>query len=329
MDLSEALELAEVIAGEFDGTRGATAFSANGSLSPAFLPKVAVGVSQGKFTSEARVAIRAWTEAELLLARAMIIDGFDLTESELDELVTGEIYAAHPFPPPSSAHLRTQQRPVCPGVSIGHVNVTAGTLAALVEMPDGASRMLSNNHIFANSVSVVAPLAAKAGDDILQQAPSDSGKLPGVGTLDNWIELRQRGNIVDAALAHCATTVDFEPSIPGIGRVSGMLSGDPALGLAVQKVGRTTGYTRGTVRARLVRRLSVRYGVNVFRFDRVIEVINPGGPTFSEPGDSGALVVDLDGNAVGLLVSGNEDAGVTYINPIHEVQQALGFSRIL
>ena len=56
--------------------------------------------------------------------------------------------------------------PVPCGVSIGHYNITAGTLGCLVEA-SGTVCILSNNHVLADTNNGVV------GDDILQPGPCD------------------------------------------------------------------------------------------------------------------------------------------------------------
>jgi hypothetical protein len=59
-------------------------------------------------------------------------------------------------------------RPAPGGVSIGHREITAGTLGCWVHR-SGQWMMLSNNHVLANSND------AEIGDPILQPGPFDSG----------------------------------------------------------------------------------------------------------------------------------------------------------
>ena len=62
-------------------------------------------------------------------------------------------------------------RPAPGGVSIGHIDITAGTLGCLVKR-DGETVILSNNHVLANSNN------ASVGDPILQPGPVDGGRHP-------------------------------------------------------------------------------------------------------------------------------------------------------
>ena len=66
-------------------------------------------------------------------------------------------------------------RPAKPGISIGHQQITAGTLGALVRDNDtGEVLILSNNHVLANSTNGHDGRAA-LGDMILQPGPYDGG----------------------------------------------------------------------------------------------------------------------------------------------------------
>ena len=64
-------------------------------------------------------------------------------------------------------------------------------------------------------------------------------------------------------------------------------------------------------------------------FDDQIEVEGVGDDQFSRGGDSGSLVYREDGVALGLLFAGSETggengSGLTYLNPIDAVLDALG-----
>lgn len=73
-----------------------------------------------------------------------------------------------------TAHLgpRSRWRPTIPcGITIGHPQVTAGTLGAMVrDASSGAPLILSNNHVLANCNG------ARVGDEIIQPATNDGGR---------------------------------------------------------------------------------------------------------------------------------------------------------
>ena len=107
----------------------------------------------------------------------------------------------------------------------------------------------------------------------------------------------------------------------------------PVPSMRVQKVGRTTGLTSGTIVAQSASPVPVQYQVseygvrkNVF-FETVYIVQGDNGLPFSRPGDSGSLVVADDGqgnaHAVGLVFAGNEQRGLSFILPLPEIMQKL------
>jgi endonuclease G len=127
--------------------------------------------------------------------------------------------------------------PMVPGVSVGHVRSTAGTLGCLVkEDESGQTRMLSNWHVLNGETG-------KLGDAIVQPGPFD----------DNRVDSNTCGNLVRSFLGlagDCAIA-----SI--VGRAAGeeilgldvpvRRIGDPELDDVVVKSGRTTDVTFGVV----------------------------------------------------------------------------------
>ena len=90
-----------------------------------------------------------------------------------------------------------------------------------------------------------------------------------------------------------------------------------ALGMQVQKSGRTTQYRRGIIDAVAVT-VNVGYGAHgVARFCRQFRVRGIGAP-FSAAGDSGSLVTQFPTNRpTGLLFAGG--GGFTFCNDINQV----------
>ncbi|MCA5891963.1 S1 family peptidase [Isoptericola sp. NEAU-Y5] len=217
-------------------------------------------------------------------------------------------------------------RPLRPGVSIAHVDVTAGTLGAFVVRADepGARYALSNFHVLAGS------LAAQPGDVVVQPGPADGGRSPAdrVGTLAQVVPLAEGGPAtVDAALALLDDGIGIDPAYP-VGPVT--TTAVAAGGETVEKVGRTTARTHGRVTAIELDDVVVGYGddLGVLSFDGQIEVEATGDGPFSRGGDSGSLVYREDGVALGLLFAGSETGGangtgLTYCNPIDAVLTAL------
>lgn len=209
---------------------------------------------------------------------------------------------------------QTELSPVPCGVSVGHQSVTAGTLGCLVDVP-GGQRMLSNNHVLANSNS------GHPGDTILQPGATDSG-VRAIGELDDFEPLRFGGvpNHIDAAIA----TLFDDPGATSRIMVLGKHTNPPVsatLGQDVAKHGRTTGLTFGKV-VDISFDGNVNYDGKVAYFEDQIAIEGSRGD-FSDGGDSGSLVVDIPGgHPVGLLFAG--DSLHTLANPIELVLNRFG-----
>ena len=213
-------------------------------------------------------------------------------------------------------------RPLVPGVSVAHVDVTAGTLGAFAVIGEQVG-VLSNHHVLVGDDGAV-------GDAIVQPGPLDGGSAPNdqIGTLSEFVELASSGsNPVDAAFA-VLEDVEFTTGYPG-GELSGLVGVEG--GEQVQKSGRTTGVTDGMVTAIELDGLLVDFGPQgTLQFDGQIEVESTGSGPFSDGGDSGSLVYQSsDMAAVGLLFAGgprggSNGLGLTYLNPIDVVLSQLG-----
>jgi CARDB len=227
--------------------------------------------------------------------------------------VTGRIMAR------SDPTLKLRPAPV--GYSVGHPAITAGTIGARVVNPSTLSVfLLSNNHVLANSND------ATLGDPILQPGPFDGGVAADqIATLFAFraIDFAGGANTMDAAIASTTLSVlsNSTPTDDGYGVPNAQVFNDAnsdglfdnknaLLNLPVQKYGRTTKLTHGTITG-INATLNICYEV-LFIFcvkqatfvDQV--VIEPG--VFSGGGDSGSLIVtdDLNLNPVGLLFAGSE-----------------------
>lgn len=238
-----------------------------------------------------------------------------------DVVEVGQIFAGGEAPQAGAQSLTGRVRPAAGGVSVGHKDITAGTIATAVydRLRGGVGMpqryyILSNNHVLANSN------AGSLGDAVLQPGPYDGGTLPAdaIAGLSRFVPIRFDGecNYVDAAIAK----VPFEAcnrEIYWIGYLKGWRPrGRVPVGLRVQKTGRTTNYTIGEV-AFIHATVRVNYGGGrVATFcDQILTT------PMSAPGDSGSLVSDLEERAVGLLFAGS--SRVTVVNYIEHVQNLL------
>jgi hypothetical protein len=290
---------------------------------------IALGVS--RHDRQFRLAVRI--QRPSLKHSALVERIVARARGEADVRIVGRIDKRDATARAATPWYQSRLRPLLIGGSIGHVDVTAGTIGAFVRAR-GAVHILSNNHVLANED------LGTTGDTIVQPGMLDGGRVTrdGVATLGRWVKFRTRGaNAVDAALARVGAGVEFEPLLLR-GLVRGrnrMLAGlGPEFideGEVVYKVGRTTGATRGRVTAFDLDNIVVGYEIGNVRFDGQIEVEGTGRGPFSDGGDSGSLIVDQDMKAVALLFAGSDDGGrngqgLTYANPIHPVLAALGAS---
>jgi hypothetical protein len=259
-----------------------------------------------------------------------------LADMQTDVLAIGYPIAGGGEPFETGAQtLAKRTRPAKGGYSVGHIKITAGTIATCVYdiLPGGSTNppvhgvgippkyyILSNNHVLANSN------AASLGDPILQPGPYDGGADPAdrIATLSRFIPITfeppvpkaQHRNLVDAAIAE-GQFHDLDREIYWIGHMRGWRrKANVTVGTIVQKAGRTTNYTTGRITA-INATIDVGYGGGkVARFiDQVVTT------NISAGGDSGSLVTILDEVAVGLLFAGSSIA--TIVNQIENVRSLL------
>lgn len=226
-----------------------------------------------------------------------------------------EIGEVHAFP-----H-RGRYRPAPGGVSIGHFQITAGTLGCLVRRGNQLF-ILSNNHVLAKSNE------AQIGDPIMQPGPFDGGVSAGniIGRLSEFVQINFSGgvNLVDAAIAQTNPTL-VTPESKCFGQISSTPQ-IPFMWQVVKKCGRSTQTTRGIV-TDINATIRVGYGTSgiaIYQNQILIAGI-PFIAPFSQPGDSGSLILDQFSNKpVGLLFAGSNI--VTIANPIQAVLGALNVS---
>jgi hypothetical protein len=261
----------------------------------------------------------------------------------------------------AAGHQKAMATPVLLGSSGGNnndygtkgsqiVDCCGGTLGSLIQNSSGRQYLLSCNHVFARSDR------ASVGDPIIQPGLIDNNCVPNgdgpgtipVGILTAWLPLSSSSTNADAAIAQVdAEAVNPSGEIlelgalqgngtlaaapPGISSTGGR--GEPAsLNLTVAKSGRTTGLTCASIAA-LNLTVKVDYYKNCgetvsYLTKTYTDQIAIEGNEFSDAGDSGSLVVDVNNaEPVGLFFAG----GVTNIgvsegvaNPAPTVLAELG-----
>lgn len=241
---------------------------------------------------------------------------------------------------------KSRLRPCPMGTSGGHYLITAGTNGELLrDRVSGKLCIGTNNHVGGNSN------AANIGDPYLQPGPYDGGRVPQdeIGRLLRFVPINFIGapsecpvgklwselynvpaalagrrtrlvpvvkypefNFVDAAIIELNNANDAKAEILDIGIPKGTTTAQ--LDMLVRKSGRTTGYTRDGPITAVDATVNVDYGQGrtaVFN-DQVI-VSQPG---FSAGGDSGSLILDMEGYAVGKLFAGSDT--ITIANHIQK-----------
>jgi hypothetical protein len=272
------------------------------------------------------LAIRLVDEADA----ALVLAGLDGTaRAEVDVRVIGPVRPLSlPSPGSSPEELQQRVRPLRPGLSISHPAVSAGTLGGFVRLP-GSDQLLvlSNNHVLAASD------AAAVGDPTLQPGVADGGTpADQIGALSTFVPLSaEPGNLVDAAAAALASDVGADPGAYPGGPLAALVAAvddfDPDE--EVEKVGRTTGHTRGRITAVEVDGVGVQYDEGLITFDDQVEMEGVTGE-FSAGGDSGSVIWrSRDRAPLGLLFAGSSTGGsagggVTFANPLATVLHELG-----
>lgn len=202
--------------------------------------KVVNGKSTGGISIQFTVGEKAAPEALESLSttpipKSILIDGVSVPTDVIERDYRPSFRAvAEPEPPATKVRLD----PVMPGVSVGHIRASAGTIGCVVyDRHDGTPLVLSNWHVLQGH-------AGTLGDVIVQPGPHD----------DNRIKANGLGRLVRSHLGvagDCAVATienrQFTTAIQGLGVTPEKL-GEPEIGDKVVKSGRTTGVTHGIVR---------------------------------------------------------------------------------
>jgi hypothetical protein len=320
------LEIAhDVFAPIVDGLLGNTLAPHIGPLhlmSP--LLRIALGVARGNGPGDFHLAVR-------LQSRSSETQRFvDLVRERVrDELHVGFIGRVTAFAdvPPTIADLRHACRPLVLGCSIAHIAGTAGTLGLIAKhRKTGRTVAVSCSHVLAQAGQ------AKLGDGITQPGRIDGGGGHVAALLD-FVPLKTSGsNQIDAAVAVLDESIAIRPGmVPGVGAFTLRDTEVLVPGQKVKKLGRTTGLTQGEITVTELDDLVVDYDIGSVVFDDQIEITGLPNTPFSQPGDSGSLVIDEGMTAIGMVFSGNpfatDGAGVSYANPLPKVIAGLDIDK--
>lgn len=212
-------------------------------------------------------------------------------------------------------------RPASPGSSIGHLSVSGGTFGCLVRKRGTTTGLfiLSNSHVIANQG------LARIDDPIIQPGKADGGRRASdeIAKLADWMPFifSRAGypNLVDAAIARARSRNHVTSVIRGNGVPKGV-SAVIRRGMKVQKTGRTTRHTTGTIED-IDFRTALRYKRPNGTLGRVGFKQQVLCTRYTAGGDSGSLVLNMKGKAVGLHFAGSPSTSI--FNPIDAVLNAL------
>ncbi len=305
---------------------------------------VAVGTGyrtrNGRRTKEicVQVFVRRKVAEQQLAAEAVVPDELPMTDGP----VTTDVVELHL---PEAQQDTTRYRPVPGGCSIGpEATVSAGTLGGFAcDDTDSTIVQLTNNHV----ISGLDTLPALRR--IVQPGRLDGGVLPGdvigalkrhvvVNTVPNVAGANPPVSVVDAAIGTITVARTDEVRQLGVPAIYELQA--PALGMNVQKRGRTTRLTtNGTVTSINVTTLiTYRNQTRLGRVQNSFIITSTNGANFSAAGDSGSLVFnqargELNGTfpVVGLLFAGgtnNAGTPITIANDINAVFGALDLETV-
>jgi hypothetical protein len=191
-------------------------------------------------------------------------------------------------------------RPICGGMGISNIDVGGiGTIASVVTDSAGRVYILSNNHVLGGN-------SAPVGSTVTQPGTLDGGvaETDTIATLTKFVTYNEAGeNIVDAAIAEIVPGTEFYQSSvindnSSIDMISDIRSAK--VGDRIYKHGRTSGETTGVIiDTDFSTTMPYPDGKNLYFQDQLLIDLD------SYNGDSGSLIFDKDGYAVGLLIGGS------------------------
>jgi hypothetical protein len=228
--------------------------------------------------------------------------------------VTGKAYSAHP----NKKTNVTPQKRLSLGISIGHFRGNAGTLGGFVEVYDNGKKLpalIGSSHV----LSMIN--TGEKNDDIIHPGWPDGPRVfkNRIGKLTNYtylVHYQQKGDALNREDIAIVRPIE-EKMIPSANlvpnpkdqkrriKLKGCIPSDKLfeqLGESVYKLGRN-GFSEGTLEVVNVPQYSVQFpNGKVYIFQDVGAVKNKGGHPFSKPGDSGSIIYNSAGQAIGTVL---------------------------
>jgi hypothetical protein len=233
-------------------------------------------------------------------------------------------------------------------ISVGN-NREAGTIGALVRDQQGDLFGLSCNHVTGgcSNARVGLPIVAPGILDVGAGAPDPRT----IGAHTRALQfipgdpsaIGNHKKNMDAAIFKIAVP-DKHTSFQGNAYDTPATISEPEEDAPVQKVGRSTGHTRGTIESQLVGSQRVDYKMTAFHsaeentsfqgsvFYEPVFIVRGLGGSFAAAGDSGSIVITRPENgepsAVGIVIGGDPVNDVTFILPLSPILAALSMELV-
>lgn len=218
--------------------------------------------------------------------------------------------------------------------------VGAGTLGCLVKDANGVFMGLSNNHVTGgwSFSDTDLPITAPGTLDVGPGAPDPFTLGHHKSTLPLMHGSPDNANVSDNydAAVFAIKDANLVSSMQRLQFDTPAKVASCKANTAVEKVGRTTGHTRGKIVGRAIAPEPVFVRIPEFQFSGLTYfedfwVVEPlSGQEFARPGDSGSIICFRPSqgqpSAVGLLFAANTTKSLTYIAPLDKVLQKLGVS---
>jgi hypothetical protein len=273
------------------------------SIDPAIPPIVGVGLSEPEDQQGPKLEFLSTIDGQYI---------------EIKRLLESKNWQGARFGVTKTGRIVGCSRELQGGDRIARKKGSTGTFGCLVQDKEeaGLAFILSCNHVLAS---------LDKGERMKDEIWGSTIPARRIGVLKDFkrLVLGPAGtNDVDAALCKPDDPTMIRPGLRQLGPVSGYVA-KPRLNLPVRKEGAETGVTRGVLR---MSRLSV---LNKYEtgeeavFDGQLGIVGTTSGSFAANGDSGAIIIDENASAVGLLFARSEGVDIAYANPIELVFDAL------
>ena len=290
----------------------ATAFSAPAEtpLNNVHATGVGVRIKNGKVVKNDFV-LKVFVFKKLNLgnqAPAITSKNFENIGIDVEELPIQRAYATKSASTNNPKSHQKRKRPIVGGLQIAPSGVNfVGTLGCFVRRGNQVYA-LSNNHVLADTnqlplgTKIAQPGGSNPNDVFARLSEIEPIKFPSPGYAPR--------NLLDAAIAEVSNTQLIKlKSIFKISKYTPELAA-PKPTMKVTKSGRTTGVTKGLITATHVNGVRVNYGTDsnplIATFDDSITIRTGTSKPFSNPGDSGSVILEISsGKPVGLLFAGD------------------------